>query len=124
LHGQGNAVAGTGVDLEYFLAEFVLGTQHQPRVIGAVLEVVDDDPLDLDAQSSKNVADQVVRQRPFFRRVPQKHRNGGSDAVIDVNDKRLLVIADENSAAVRGRQHALDLDFSDIIFHGALCELQ
>jgi len=31
-----------------------------------------------------------------------------------------LVVADEHRAAVSGRQHALDLHFNDVVFHGAI----
>src|SRR2546430_425700 len=55
LNRQRDAVAGAGINLQDFLAEFIFSAQYEPRVVRTILEVVNDDALHFHTQSRKNV---------------------------------------------------------------------
>jgi hypothetical protein len=56
LSRHGNTIAGSGIDLDdLLLLRFVLRVQDKSRKIGAVLQVVDDYPIDLRSERSQYV---------------------------------------------------------------------
>ena len=93
--GQGEAVAGPGVDFDDLAGEFVLLLQDQAREIGGVAQLGDDDALDGDAEAFEDALDEVVGERAFFGGLAQKHADDGAHVRFDVDDEHLLVIADE-----------------------------
>ena len=64
--GQGQAIAGAGVNFHDFAAQFVFLLEDEPRVVGGILEFRDDDPLDGDAEALENMVDEIVGQGPLI----------------------------------------------------------
>src|SRR5665213_3598502 len=64
--GDGQAIAGSRVHLDNFPREFILLLQNQPREVGGIFQIRDDDALDVDAEALKNAVDEVVRERSFL----------------------------------------------------------
>ena len=98
--------------------EFVLRDDDEARVKDAGFEVVDDDPLNFRAESRKDAADQVVRLRTLPRLAAHRHGDCKTDAVININDKRLNLIAKENRTASAGGQHGFDLNLDNLFLCG------
>ena len=49
--GDGQAIAGARVNLHDFPGDFVLLLQNQPREVGGIFQIGDDDALDGDAEA-------------------------------------------------------------------------
>jgi hypothetical protein len=58
-----------------------------------------------------------VRQRPFFGHFAHEHRDRASDSLIDVNDKNLVAIPNENRATAARREHGANMHFNDRFIH-------
>jgi hypothetical protein len=86
-----------------------------PGEVGAVLQVVDHHAIQSNSQPGKDVADEIVGQRPFLGGVVQEHRDRRANAVVNVDDETFHVRADEDSASVGRREDAFDLNFDDVV---------
>src|SRR5689334_10686185 len=60
---------------------------------------------------------QVVRQRSLLLGPAHKHGDGGSDTLIDVNDKHFFLVAKKNGAAAAGGDHRANLHFDNGFTH-------
>src|ERR1700675_549949 len=60
-----------------------------------------------------------MRQGPFLLRSPHEHGDRGTDTLIDVNDKNLLLVANENRAATACGNHSAHLHFDNRLAHTA-----
>ena len=58
--GEGEAVAGPGVEFDELRAEFVFLFENDAGVVGGVAEFGDDDAFDRDAEALEDVADESV----------------------------------------------------------------
>jgi len=118
LEREHGGVAGTGIELDDFFAQFVFHTQEDAGKKGAFLDVIDDDVIDGGAEAGQDVADEIVSERTFFFDAVQGHLDGIADGMIDVDYKRLVVVAEEHGAAIGRGHHAFD-DYGDnVVFHG------
>ena len=80
--------------------DFVLGLENDPGKIGVAAQRIDHHPLHLDVESVEDIADQFVGQRALVVFPLHGHGNGAAHARLDVDDKALLVVADENGQGV------------------------
>ena len=115
--GDGEAVAGTRVQLDDFPRHLVLLLQNQPRKIGGIFQVGDDHALDADAEALENPVDEVVRERAFLRRLTQEHADDRAHLRLDVDDENLLVIADKQRATAVGGKDSANLHRHHIVLH-------
>jgi hypothetical protein len=104
LGSQNDAVARSRVDLNDLRVDFVLGLEDDPGEIGVAAQIVNDDPFHLDVEGAKNVADKLMGQRTFVMLAPHGHGNGPTDTWLDMDDKALLLVADENGQRVLVRR--------------------
>src|SRR5438477_8889145 len=58
-----------------------------------------------------------MRQRAFLRHVAHEHRDRAPDRLIDVNDKNLLAIPNENRATATRGEHGANMHFNDRFIH-------
>ena len=100
--GDGEAIARARVDLDDFARDFILLLQNQPREVGGILQVRDDDAFNVDAKALENAVDEVVGERTFLGRLAQKHADDRAHLRLDIDDKNLLIVADEQRAAAVG----------------------
>jgi len=107
--------ASTSDDL---VPELVLHVENDAGEKGAVADIVDDDALDGDVEPQEDAADQVVGQGALLLDAVQGHGNRVADAVIDIDHEGLVLIAEKDGAAIRGRHDPLDGDFNDLVLHG------
>ena len=54
--GNGDAIAWAGIDLNQLGPKFVALLEHQPGVVGRILEFSDDDPFDTNIKPLENIA--------------------------------------------------------------------
>jgi len=96
----------------------VLRLEDDPREIGIAAQGVDHDPLHLDVEGIKNIADQFVGQRTLIMLAPHRHGNGPPDAGLHMNDETLFLITNKNGQRVLiGGENAKDLHPHDIRVH-------
>ena len=58
-----------------------------------------------------------MRQRTFLRHLAHEHRDCAPDRLIDVNDKNLLAIPNENRATAARGEHGANMHFNDRFIH-------
>ena len=117
--GERKAIAGAGVEFYDFPRQFVLLLQNQPREIGGIFQVCDDDAFDRDAEALKDAVDEVVREWTFFWFVAEKHSDDRAHLRFDVDDENFFVIADEQRATAVGGENTADLHRHHIVLHDA-----
>src|ERR1700722_596962 len=116
--GDSKAVAWTRVHFHNLSRQLVLLLQNQPREVGGIFQIRDDDALDVDAEALKNAVDEVMRERAFLWRVTQKIADDLSHLRLDIDDKNFFVIANEQRATAVGGKNSADLNGHDIVLHG------
>ena len=113
-----HAVARPGVELDNFLLlELILRRQNQPAKIGAVLEIVDDDTLNLCPHRSQDMRQQVVCERTLLVGSAQKHSDRRPDSLIHVDHKDLVLVSKKNRTPCIGRNQSPDLNGNHGFFH-------
>src|ERR1700751_213710 len=113
-----DTIAGPGIYLDdLLLVQFILCTEDKSCKVRAVLQVVDDDPIDLRSKRSQDVRQQVMRQRSLPLRALHKYRNRYPDTFIDVDHENFFLIAKKNRAAAACRRHCADLHFDNGLAH-------
>ena len=115
--GEGEAIAGAGVDFDDLAGEFVLLLQDQPGKVGRVLQLGNDDALDGDAEALEDALHEVVGERALLGSLAQEHPDDGAHVRLDVDDEDLLVIAHEEGAPAVGGQDAPNLHRNHIVLH-------
>jgi hypothetical protein len=115
--GQGQAIAGAGVNFDDLAPQLILLLQNQAGEVGRVFQLRDDDPLDGHVQPLENIVDQIVRERAFLDGPLEKHADDRAHAMFDLNDKDLAGIADEDGAAGVGWQDSTNLHWQNVVLH-------
>ncbi|SPE54669.1 hypothetical protein SBV1_1910014 [Verrucomicrobia bacterium] len=115
--GQGQAIAGAGINFDDLAGQLVLLLEDQPGEVGGVLEFGDNDALDGNAEAFENALHEIVREGPFFGCVVQKHTDDGAHVRLDVDDKNLLLITDKKGTAAVGGEDSPDLNRHHIVLH-------
>ena len=92
--------------------------QNQPREVGGILQIRDDDAFDVDAEALEYPVDEVVGERTLLRRLAQKHADDCAHLRFDVDDKDLFIIADKQCAPAVGGENSPDLNRHNIVLHG------
>ena len=110
---------GPRVQLDDFPGDLVLLLQNQPREVGGIFQIGDDDALDVDAEALENPVDEVVRERAFLRRLAQKHADDRAHLRLDVDDENLFVVAHKQRATAVGGKDSANLHRHHIVLHAS-----
>src|SRR5438132_1691830 len=114
---QGEAIAGTGVNLDNFPAQFVLLLQDQPGIVGGIFQFRDDGSLDSDVESFQHVSNEVVGQRPFLGGIAEKHADDRPHIMLDLDNEDFFLVADEDGTSAVGGENTPNLNTHYIILH-------
>src|ERR1017187_2776954 len=115
--GDGETIAGACVHLDNFPRQFVLLLQDEPREVGGILQIRDDNALDIDAEALKNPVDEVVGEGTLLGRLAQKHADNGAHLRLDVDDENFFIVAHKQRATAVGGKYAPDLHRHNIMLH-------
>jgi hypothetical protein len=111
------AVARTGIDLDYLPSDFVLLLQYQPGEVCGIPKLCDYNAFYGDIESFENTLHEIVRQRAFLRGTTQEHADDGAHARLDIDDEHLFIIPHKQSAPAIGGEDAPDLNRHNVILH-------
>ena len=75
-------------------------------------------PLHRNTEPLKNITQQIVRQRPFLRRIAQEISNHRRHISFHLNNENLLVIPQKNRRTAIGGKNPTNLYQNDIRVHG------
>ncbi len=114
-----HAIAGAGIDFHNLvLMQFVFGRDDEATKIDAVFEIIDDNSLDLAAQSGEDIREEVVGEGTFFFGPAEVNAKCRPDRLVDINGKDLFLIAEENSRPSIGRNERSNLHRYHGLLHG------
>ena len=117
--GHRQAIARACVEFhDLALLEFVLGGDDQAAVENPAFEIIDDDPLDLAAESREDIREQVVSKWTLFLRVVQIEVDGMADRLVDVDGKNLFVVSQKNGCSGIRRDQRANLNRYHGLAHG------
>jgi hypothetical protein len=124
--GKRQAIAGAGINFNNLSGELILLLQNQSGEISRVLQLRNYDSLDSNAEAFENTLNEIVRQRPFFGRIAQKHSDDRAHVRLDVDDKHFVIIANEQSTPAIGGKNPANLHGHDIVLHihSLLCKFE
>jgi hypothetical protein len=91
--------------------------QDKFRKIGALLQVVDDYPIDLRSERSQCVCYQIMGEGALLLRALHEHRDRRPNALVDEHHENLVLVAKENRATVAHRGNGSDLHFNNGFTH-------
>lgn len=100
LQGKSDGIARAGIDLNNLATQLVLHAEDYAGKESAVLLIVHDDMLDLRSEAKEHALDEIVGQRPRLANSVESHRNSIAYRRVDVDDKRLVIVAQKYGAAV------------------------
>ena len=113
--GNGKTITGPGVELDDFPRHFVLLLQNQPRKIGRIFQIRDDDAFHGNPKTLEHPIDEVVGEWTFLGFLTEEHLNDRADLWFDVDDKNLFVVANKQRATAVGGKNPPNLDWHDFI---------
>src|ERR1700736_219582 len=115
-----DTVTGSRINFDdLFLLQLILRAQDESRKIGPALQIIDNHAFDLGTERPQNGRKQIVRQRPLLLCTPHEHGNCRPDALIHVDHKDLLLVANKNRAATARGNHSANLHFDNGFTHVA-----
>jgi hypothetical protein len=118
LSRHGDTIAGPRIDLDdLLLLHFVLRAQDKSRKIGAILQLVDDYPIDLRSERSQYVCYQIMGEGSLLLRSLHEHRDCHPNALIDEHHENLILVAKEDRGAAAHSGHGADLHFDNRFTH-------
>jgi len=117
VEGYGDGIAGSGIDFNEFGAQLVFHLKDNPRVEGAIDDLVNDHALWFNTESSEDMPDEFMGHRPFVRDLIDDHRDVVPDGGIDINEESGLLRANEKGTAIGGWHDAFYGDWDYLILH-------
>lgn len=116
LEGDGQAIAGAGINLDdLLLSDFVIHMDNEASVEDPIVKIVDDNAVYFRSETLKDTTNQVVSLRAFPRDFLHRHGDGRPHSGIYVDDKDLVIIAQKHGAASICREDGANFGGDDLV---------
>ena len=97
--------------------QFVFDTNDDARIVGCILEIIDDDSLDLRTEGRHQMPDEIMGQGTLFGDLAHEHGNRAAHSLIDINDEYLVIISNKHRATAARWQDCPHLHFDHRFVH-------
>jgi hypothetical protein len=94
-----------------------LDPDDDPRVVGGIFQIIDNDSVNLCAESRHQMRHQIVSERPLLCDLTHEHGDRAAHRLIDVDDEYFLVIANKHGAPTACRQNRPHLHLDHRFVH-------